>query len=475
MPLPPDPLGLFSLFFDDNLVSLIVEETNRYASQVLEGTTKQWSTDAKEIRAYFGFMILMGINQLPEIRDYWSTDKNLHYAPIADRISRDRFEEISRYLHFVDNTTLPSRGEDGYSRLQKVEPVITTLKDKFKSTYYPHCQVSIDEAMIPFKGRSSMKQYLPLKPVKRGFKVWAMADALNGYLYDFDVYTGATGERETPLGEKVVLTLSESIKGRHHQLYYDNYFSSISLLEKLLSQGTYACGTIRTNRKNFPSEISEEARRLSRGESVFRQCGNIVATAWKDNKVVNVASTLADPTELTTVCRRQRDGHRVQVPCPLCVALYNMYMGGLDHGDQLRGSYRVRLKCMKNYKYIFWFGFDVAITNSYVLHSFDVLTGAHMDHKHFRMKLAEQLIGDYMSRKRAGRPRKHPHPSSTTTQTDHFPTYSKKSRCVYCRDIRPMSRRKESVWKCTACEGQPTLCLTGKNDGSDCFRLWHQQ
>ena len=134
MLLPPDPLGLFSLFFDDKLVSLIVEETNRYARQVLEGTTKQLSTDAKEIRAYFGFMILMGINQLPEIRDYWSTDRNLHYGPVADRISRDRFEEITHYLHFVDNTTLRSRGEDGFSRLQKVEPVINTLKDKFKST-----------------------------------------------------------------------------------------------------------------------------------------------------------------------------------------------------------------------------------------------------------------------------------------------------------------------------------------------------
>ena len=33
-----------------------------------------------------------------------------------------------------------------------------------------------------------------------------------------------------------------------------------------------------------------------------------MATAWKDNKVVNVASTLADPTQLTTVKRRQKDG-----------------------------------------------------------------------------------------------------------------------------------------------------------------------
>ena len=96
-----------------------------------------------------------------------------------------------------------------------------------------------------------------------------MADALNGYLYDFNVYTGATGESETALGEKVVLTLSELLKGKHHQLF-DNYFTSITLLDKLLARGTYGCGTIRTNRKNFPSEISEEAKKFQRGGSVFR-------------------------------------------------------------------------------------------------------------------------------------------------------------------------------------------------------------
>ena len=35
VPLPHDPLGLFSLFFDDSLVSHIVDETNRYAEQSL--------------------------------------------------------------------------------------------------------------------------------------------------------------------------------------------------------------------------------------------------------------------------------------------------------------------------------------------------------------------------------------------------------------------------------------------------------
>ena len=107
-----------------------------------------------------------------------------------------------------------------------------------------------------------------------------MADSLNGYMYDFNVYTGASGgDRETGLGEKVVLQLAESVKGDHHHLYFGNYFSSISLLSKLFEDGTHACGTIRTNWKLYPSEISREAKRFNRGQSTFRQCGNLVATA----------------------------------------------------------------------------------------------------------------------------------------------------------------------------------------------------
>ena len=56
-----------------------------------------------------GFKILMGINKLPEIR--------VRPSGTPDRITRDRFEEITCFLHFV-NDLLPSRGEEGYSRLQ---------------------------------------------------------------------------------------------------------------------------------------------------------------------------------------------------------------------------------------------------------------------------------------------------------------------------------------------------------------------
>ncbi len=55
---------------------------------------------------------------------------------------------------------------------------------------------------MKFKGRSSLKQYLPKKPVKCGFKVWVWADS-NEYVCDLDVYTGSAGCPEKNLGRRL--------------------------------------------------------------------------------------------------------------------------------------------------------------------------------------------------------------------------------------------------------------------------------
>ena len=87
-----------------------------------------------------------------------------HYSPISSRITRDRFFELHRYLHFVDNSSLAPPGSPNDNKLGKVQPII---RQSFQSVYSHSKNVSVDEAMIPFKGRSSLKQYMPQKPVKR--------------------------------------------------------------------------------------------------------------------------------------------------------------------------------------------------------------------------------------------------------------------------------------------------------------------
>ena len=168
------------MFFTTTIIDLIVDQTNLYASQVMDAVQyDKWTkVTSDEILAYFGFMILMGINQLPALVDYWKLDPTYRYRPIADKITRDRFLEISRYQHFVDNSNPPSRRDPDYDKFGKIRPVIDHISQNLLTVYNPHCEVSIDEAMTAFKGRSSMKQYLPKKPVKRGFKVWVRADAM---------------------------------------------------------------------------------------------------------------------------------------------------------------------------------------------------------------------------------------------------------------------------------------------------------
>ena len=70
--------------------------------------------------------------------------------------------------------------------------------------------------MVPFKGRSTLKQYMPKKPLRRGFKVWMLADSHTGYVSSFEVYTGKNGDTvETGLGASVVKTLCQPIQHRY--------------------------------------------------------------------------------------------------------------------------------------------------------------------------------------------------------------------------------------------------------------------
>ena len=208
--LPTSPLGVFSLFFTSSFLQFLVLQTNQYALECMGGEKyAQWTqATVPELQAYMGVMILMGIVHLPSIYDYWKKDEIFHYSPVASRISRDRFFELHRYLHFTDNSLLSPPGSPGYDKLGKVKPIVDRLSKVFRDVYCPQKNVSVDEAMIPFKGRSTLKQYMPFKPVKRGIKVWAMSDAGNGYVCEFEVYTGKKRNGvEKNLGANVVKTL----------------------------------------------------------------------------------------------------------------------------------------------------------------------------------------------------------------------------------------------------------------------------
>ena len=164
--------------------------------------------------------------------------------------------------------------------------------------------------------------------------------------------------------------------------------------------GIYSCGTLRANRKGFPSDLKTAVKKCfkERGASQTRQCENLTVSVWQDNRPVTVIATNASPLEQCTVQRKTRDGTKLDIECPQSVVQYNKYMGGVDYNDQLRGYYGIRTKGRKFYKYIAMFLLDLTITNTFVL----LKHYTHLnitDLKSFRMKLAKELIGSYKSRK----------------------------------------------------------------------------
>ena len=138
----------------------------------------------------------------------------------------DRFKVLLQCLHVNDNTTAKSRNDPNYDRLHKIPPSLNMARDNCMHEYNIHREASVDEAMVGFKCRSSLKQYMPLKPTKRGYKVWCLRDSHNDYLYNFDVYAGASGSRADcdGLGVSVVKKLIDPLKGHGYFVSVTTFF-----------------------------------------------------------------------------------------------------------------------------------------------------------------------------------------------------------------------------------------------------------
>lgn len=207
-----------------------------------------------------------------------------------------------------------------------------------------------------------------------------------------------------------------------------------------------------------------------RGEFITVQADNVAAAAWLDRKVVTIMCTGCDPTQHSTVLRSQKDGTRQSIPCPGACAYYNRYMGGVDRGDQLRGYYHVRTKCRKFYKYVANFLLDVAITNAYILYRIRH-PRTKVNTKRFRDVLALEIIGNYSTRKRAGRGGN----IIKSLPMQHFPTKAttpsggrKRGRCVICAERK---KRLDTQWRCVQCG--VWLCHSGT--AGDCFLAYHRR
>ena len=87
--------------------------------------------------------------------------------------------------------------------------------------------------MIHQKGCTSLKQYMPKKPIKWGVKVFALCDVQTSYNIDFNIYTGEVeGQDETSMTRAVITNLCTGFEHQGYRVFSDNFYSSPALAQQ---------------------------------------------------------------------------------------------------------------------------------------------------------------------------------------------------------------------------------------------------
>ena len=113
-------------FFLADVYPHLVRETIKYAAV----SDSNFQLTIGELKRVLGILLLSAYHSLPSRRHYWSTDEDFQCALVAGAISRNRFEEIIRYIHCADNAHLNLS-----DRMTKLRPMMDILNARFGEAY----------------------------------------------------------------------------------------------------------------------------------------------------------------------------------------------------------------------------------------------------------------------------------------------------------------------------------------------------
>jgi hypothetical protein len=433
------PLELLQLFLPPSLMNEFARHTNAAAPQ-------DWAhTTASELYAFIGVHLFMGIDRLPRTELYWSAAWG--HPRIMAAFTRDRFKQLLRFFRVA---ALDDDAADGDPQ-PHVRSLAERLNRAFAAHYTPSQHLALDEAMVAYKGRSPIKQYIPTKPHKWGYKIWCLAS--DDYLLHFEVYGGREAAGATV---DTVLRMTAAYQNQQHVLFTDNWFTSPTLMEALAHRGIRLCGSVRSNRKGMPAIPEAAVRSLGRGEWLQRQKGDATVAVWHDQKTLWVLYNHCSPLEAASLDRWGEHGQRVSVGCPRAVRDYFYHARSVDVLSQLHYAYPIGRKARRCWPRLAWWLLDMCIVNAFTLWSMGQVRASQLD---FREQLMYELLAQMPQRDARA-----PLNPATALAKDHFPAHSDLKRdCVVCS--HEPDRRVQSRVVCHACNVH--LCI------GDCFARHH--
>ncbi|XP_023213037.1 piggyBac transposable element-derived protein 4-like [Centruroides sculpturatus] len=479
----PRPKDIFDNFFPQELVELIVNETNKYANkyinlrqmnrmQMEHSRDKSWrDTNPDEIRVLLALFILQGIVVKPAHEMYFSRSKIIDTPFFCKIMPRDRFQILLSFLHF-NKRQERSKSNSNYDLLQ-IKPVLDMLSERWQLTYTPERDISIDESLLQWKGRFKWKIYVPRKRNKLGIKSYKLCESSTGYVYNLMIYSGD----KTGIPDKIqdidlenfdkpaqiVLTLMESLLNQGHRLYVDNFYASPKLFDALVEKKTDAVGTVRRNRKGMPKKLTLRNDTLA---AYYRK--KLMALKWISKREVYMLSTVHDNNMKT-----YSNIYKQPVTKPKVIFDYNRGMGGVDLSDQRIANYSLaRRRTKKCYIKFFFHLLDITILNSFIIYK---KCGHDITHLKFRTELIKDIIDHHLKGDGLRKRRTYEHDIAISQRLlgNHFicrnqisrsTDYTLRRACVVCS---ANNVRRDVRYSCRQCD--VALCAV------PCFEIFHTQ
>lgn len=472
------PLQYFEAYFNENFFDNLIRCTNLYH---LRKTGSILNTNNQEMRKLFGIFLLMGCIPYPRIHMYWRAGMRLEI--IANKMPRDRFFQLRNNMHVVDSDEPPVGNTNP---LWKVQPILDAVKSACRAIERVPGFYSIDEQMIPFTGRCMLRVLVKNKPRPLGLKNYVLTTS-DGLMLDFEIYfpdNPAFPDKSLGEGPAVILGLAKNVPP-HSCLYFDRYFNTIPLLDRLGEMQLHGTGTIMLNRVHNHKKLDlKKDSSMKRGDIVQFTSKDVALVKWKDNRAVLMASNCTGGNQTSTIPRWDKKSKTfVQVTAPDIVLNYNQNMGGVDVLDQLLEYYRTFQKTKKWTVKVFIHFIDLVVVNAWRQYKNDCTSKKikSKDLLWFRIDLADALIncvsipqsaleddppsssGD-RSFKRY-RPTVPPSFDKRYDKYNHLPVFDELSRGRKCRLESCSSTTKV---RCTKCDVY--LCILRKQN---CFYAYH--
>jgi hypothetical protein len=448
LPASDSRLQYLQLFLTPELLQSWAHLTNSAAGAA-------WSpADSHELLAFIGAHLYMGIDWLPQRRMYWQA--GTRHAAVADVLSRDRFESLTRHL----TVSPPMADAAPRNPFSFVRSFIAALNHSFPQHWNPGRHIALDESMVSFRGRSDIKQFVPGKPHPHGYKIWVLAN--ENYMLQFQLYEGKAAAG--PSIHDMVLQLTQLYRHTNHVLYIDTLFTSPTLVASLFNVGIRVCGSVRRNRIGMPSADQlppAQLNAVARGAHLQLQRDDVTLCAWRDKKLILLLYNHIDPNQQTSMKRWGEDGATYQLGCPQAISDYFHHARAVDVINQLHYSYLPGRKSRKCWTRLVWWLIDICILNAFRLWQVQHPDELHLD---FRLQLALELMECLPAARRPQRT-SHGPASAASLAKDHYSIIAAEARdCVVCS--KRSHQRKQTNYACAACSRH--MCL------GDCFSHYHQ-